>query len=311
MLYVIVASVQKTMDPLSEVFSLLDIQSAATSRLETAGAWAVRFPPKPSLKFHAVLRGGCWITLPGESPCRLEAGDTFLLANSPAFVLASDPQQEVEEASQVFAQLQSNVYRLGGDENILLGGGFVFESGNAQLLLDALPPFMLIPVKEPEAVILRSTLNMLDKELENTQMGSSLMTRRLADILLVQVLRAYVNLQGATKAGWIGALSDRRIGAALNSIHADVAHHWKVSELASIATMSRSGFAVRFKELVGLSPLDYVLRWRMRLAYDALRKNESSIASLAGRLGYASESAFSNAFKRVFGQAPTRYRPGR
>ena len=286
------------MDPLSEVFSLLDIQSAATSRLETAGAWAVRFPPKPSLKFHAVLRGSCWITLPGESPCQLEAGDTFLLANSPAFVLASDPQQAVEEASQVFAQLQSNIYHLGGDENVLLGGGFVFESGNAQFLLDALPPFLLIPAKEPEALVLRGILRMLDKELENTQMGSSLMTRRLGDILLVQVLRAYVNSHGPIKAGWIGALSDRRIGAALSAIHADVGHQWTVGELASVARMSRSGFAVRFKELVGISPLDYVLRWRMQLARDALHKNDGSIASLAGRFGYASESAFSNAFKR-------------
>jgi transcriptional regulator GlxA family with amidase domain len=138
-------------------------------------------------------------------------------------------------------------------------------------------------------------------------MGASLMTRRLADILLVQALRAYVAVHGADSAGWIGALNDRRIGAALNLMHGDVGHNWKVNELASAVGMSRSGFALRFKELVGIPPLDYLMRWRMQLARDALRRDESSVASLAVKLGYASESAFGNAFKRIFGRAPKRY----
>lgn len=306
-----VESVQNYMDPLSEVFSLLEMQSAATSRLEAGGAWALRFPGKPYLKFHAVLRGQCWLTLPNQPPCRLDTGDTFLLANSPPFVLSNDLSLEADDAARLFAPTRSNIYRHGGDDTVLLGGGFVFQSDNTQLLLDTLPAFIHIPAREPEAVTLRRTLETLDEELGTAQMGASLVTRRLADILLVQALRAYVTLHGVDSAGWIGALKDRRIGTALNLMHADVRHNWEVGELAAAVNMSRSGFAARFKELVGLPPLEYLLRWRMQLAREALRRNEGTISSLATRLGYASESAFGNAFRRVHGRAPKRYWSGR
>jgi AraC-like DNA-binding protein len=296
-----------TLDPLSEVFSLLDVRSAATSRLEAGDAWALRFPAKPSLKFHAVLRGKCWISLPGRDPCLLDAGDTFLLANSPPFVLAHDPSEPPEDAVQLFGETRSNLYRYRGDDTVLLGGRFIFGSANARLLLDALPPFMLIPSRKSAASILRSTLEVLDSELTANQMGSSLMIRGLADILLVQALRAYVHLHGPNGPGWLGALNDRHVGAALVLMHTRVGHHWKVSDLAAAVGMSRSAFAARFKELVGIPPLEYLLAWRMQLAREALRQNHNSVASIAATLGYSSESAFGNAFKRAFGRPPKRY----
>lgn len=296
------------MDPLSEVFSLLDMQSAATSRLEAGDAWALSFPGKPYLKFHAVLRGQCWLTLAGQPPCQLNAGDTFLLANAPPFILSSDPRMEAKDAAQLFAETHSNIYRHRGDDTILLGGGFVFRSDNARLLLDVLPAFIHIPAQDPAAAVLRRTLETLNEELGTPLMGTSLVTSRLADILLVQALRAYVAMHGDNVAGWIGALKDRRIGTALNLMHGEVSRDWKVDELAFAVGMSRSGFALRFKELVGTPPLAYLLNWRMQLAREALRQNEGTIGSLATRLGYASESAFGNAFRRVHGRPPKRYR---
>ena len=298
------------MDPLSEVFSLLDVQSVRATRLEAGGAWALRFPTRPFLKFVAVLRGQCWITIQGQPPCGLEVGDTFLLADAPPYIVASDPTQTPEDGIALFDWERSKIARHGGDSTVMLGGGFVFRAGAAQALLGALPSFIHIPAKDAAAAVLRSTLLLLDEELENGQMGSSLMTRRLADILFVQALRAYVAVHGAGNAGWIGALNDRRMGAALRLMHGDVGRDWKVGELAAAVGMSRSGFAFRFKELVGVPPLDYLKRWRMQLARDALRRGEGSVGSLAARFGYASESAFGNAFKRVFGRAPRRYWAG-
>lgn len=130
-------------------------------------------------------------------------------------------------------------------------------------------------------------------------MGTSLVTSRLADILFVHALRAYVAMHGDNGAGWIGALKDRWVGTALNLMHGDVSRDWKVDELASAVGMFRSGFALRFKELVGIPPLAYLLNWRMQLARAALRQNEGTIGSLATRFGYASESAFGNAFRGV------------
>lgn len=294
------------MDPLSDVFSLLDIQTARCTRLEAGGAWALRFPAKPALKFVAVLRGQCWITLPHAEPSRLVGGDTFLLANVPPYVLANDRQKTPEDGIALFDWEHSDTALHGGSDTVLLAGSFAYEPSDAGLLLQALPPFMHIAADSPAAPILRGTLEILDREIRSDRMGASLVTRRLADVLLVQALRAHVAMAGPEGTGWIGALADPKIGAALRLLHGDAARHWTVAELARAVGMSRSSFALRFKTLVGMPPLDYLLRWRMRLARSFLRRNDT-VASVASRLGYASESAFGNAFKRVHGRAPKRY----
>lgn len=112
----------------------------------------------------------------------------------------------------------------------------------------------------------------------------------------------------ARSVGWLGALGDDRVGAALRAMHADVAHRWTLEELASVAGMSRSAFAASFKSLVGSAPLEYLIHWRMSLARDALRHDTRSISDLAFATGYASESAFSTAFRRVVGASPTQFR---
>ncbi len=297
-------------DPLSDVFSLVDLRSARCTRLEAGGRWAWRFPAKPALKFAAVLRGECWITLPGDPPCRLAAGDTFLLANAPPYVLANDPGRAPGDGLLLFDGARATTARHGGDDTVLVGGSFVVDGGSAQLLLDSLPTFFRVPSTAPAAAVLRATLRILDAELADAQVGRSLMTRRLADILLVQVLRAYAAEYGVAGAGWVGALTEPRIGAALGAMHRDPGRGWTVAELASAAGMSRSGFALRFTRLVGRPPLEYLRQWRMQRARALLRHRGVTVASLAAQLGYASESAFGHAFKRVFGRAPKRYWAG-
>ncbi|WP_037071408.1 AraC family transcriptional regulator [Rhizobium sp. CF142] len=294
-------------DPLSDMFSLVDIESARCTRFEVGGQWAFRFPPKSALKFVAVIRGECWIILPGEPPFALAAGDTFLLANAPDYVIANDLQSEPEDGIAFFDWEHSNIARHGGDETALIGGSFVIGGGNAQLLLDALPPFIHIPAGDRAAAVLCGTLATLDDELGAGEMGSTLMTRRMGDILLVQALRAHVARVGPENAGWIGALGNPVIGKAISLVHNDPGYRWTVGELASRTGMSRSAFAQRFRDLVGIAPLDYVTRWRMHRAREALRRRQATVAGLAASLGYSSESAFGNAFKRVFGRAPKRY----
>jgi len=300
-------------DPLSDVLDLVQLESVATARLEAGGAWVLRFPAKPYLKFNAVLKGHCWITVDGQAPRRLDSGDTFLMSGAPGFVLSAAPCAAGEHAgdgAQLFADAMrghSKCVRYGGAETILVGGGFVFSAASAPLLLDVLPAFLHLPGGSDAAAILRGTLALLDTELDGDMPGASVMARRLADILLVQALRAYVALHGADGAGWMGALGDRRIGAALRQMHGDLARNWSVAELAAHAGMSRSGFALRFRQLVGSGPLAYLARWRMLVARSRLRTAGTQVAVPAAQLGYASESAFGAAFKRHFGSAPRRY----
>jgi AraC-like DNA-binding protein len=121
------------------------------------------------------------------------------------------------------------------------------------------------------------------------------------------MLRAHAD-QSGRPAGWLGALNDDRIGAALRAMHADVARRWTLTELAGISHMSRSAFAAAFRSQVGTAPLDYLIQWRMSLARDALRRGTRSISELAAATGYESESAFSTAFRRVVGSSPKRFR---
>lgn len=298
--------VQIMIDALSDLFSLIDVRSARCTRFEAGGDWSFGFPAKPALKFVAVLHGACWIMLPGEAPRQLIAGDTFLLAEAPAYVLASDPERRPEDGLSAFDWEHSDVARHGEPETVLVAGAFVFEALPARLLLDSLPSFTLIPAQDPTSAVLRGLLQLLDHEIRAEQIGAAVVMERLAEILLIQVLRGHVARQDPAVTGWIGAAADPRIGKALNLIHSDIAHDWRVDELARAVGMSRSAFAAAFKARAGAPPLDYLLRWRMQVAREALRQG-GTVAAVAEKVGYASESAFGAAFKRVYGCAPKRY----
>lgn len=162
---------------------------------------------------------------------------------------------------------------------------------------------------------MRTTLNLLDAEMGRHRMGSARVASCLSEVLVVEAIRAYMheNKEAHTQAhiSWIGALGDRHIGAALALMHGDVAHAWTVAELALRVGMSRSAFSSRFSQTVGQAPLHYLTQWRMLLAHRLLAETGLDIAHVAERVGYQSPSAFSHAFKRMFGAAPRRLvRPG-
>ena len=294
------------MDPLSEVFSLINIRGARCTRFEASGRWSYRFPAKPAVKFGAVLAGDCWIDFGEGQRHQLAAGDCFLLANAPSYVLANDDHILSEDGLAAFDWAQSDVARHEGNDTVLIAGTFSFEESDADLLLDSLPTFLLIPSRNASATVVRSTLAILDIEIKGTQIGAAVLTDRLVDILLVQVLRAALIQDDGDNLGWISALADPRIGRAIGLMHGDAAYPWSLETLAASVAMSRSAFSKRFKSLVGLAPLDYLLRWRMRLARNALRRG-STVATVASKVGYSSESAFGHAFKRIYGIAPRRY----
>lgn len=294
------------MDPLSEVFSLINIRGARCTRFEASGRWSYRFPAKPAVKFGAVLAGDCWIDFGEGQRHQLAAGDCFLLANAPSYVLANDDHILSEDGLAAFDWAQSDIARHEGNDTVLIAGTFSFEESDADLLLDSLPTFLLIPSRNASATVVRSTLAILDIEIKGTQIGAAVLTDRLVDILLVQVLRAALIQDDGDNLGWISALADPRIGRAIGLMHGNAAYPWSLETLAASVAMSRSAFSKRFKSLVGLAPLDYLLRWRMRLARNALRRG-STVATVASEVGYSSESAFGHAFKRIYGIAPRRY----
>lgn len=294
------------MDPLSQVFSLLNVRAARCTRFEASGNWSYRFPAKPALKFGAILRGECWMDFGVGPRHQLTAGDSFLLANAPSYVLANDERAFPEDGIAMFDWEHSDVARHEGDDTIMVAGSFSFDTSDAELLLDALPRFLLIPGQHPSAAVIRTTLQIITPEIMGPQIGAAILTDRLVDVLLILVLRAALDQDRSKDFGWIGALTDPRIGKAIGLMHNNAAHPWTLEMLCSAVAMSRSAFSKRFRSLVGHAPLDYLLRWRMRIARDLLRCG-STVAAAALHVGYSSESAFRHAFKRLYGYSPKRY----
>ena len=296
-------------DPLSDILALLRPKSVETYGIVSGGEWALDFPRAyQGIKFGAVARGGCWLRVQGPAAAvRLEEGDCYLLTGQPYWI-GSDPDLMGADASIVFADLKSRMARYGeSDDTFLVGGRLTFDESHAVLLTGILPAAMHIPAAAEEAPVLRWTLKQLARELSDIRPGGALMAEHLGHILFINVLRAHMAREGAGAPGWLRGLADPRIGRALRALHMEPAAQWTLERLAGEARMSRTAFALHFKLLVGRPPLDYLLRWRMRLAARALLDQPARLAEIARSVGYQSESAFSTAFKRVMGCAPKHY----
>lgn len=298
------------MDPLSDVLSLLRIRNYHSATLSLGGDWAFTFPKREGIKFTAVVKGSCWLLVDGEQePQRLHQGDCFLMTRGMPFSLYSDISQPVMNSDGHFKTLAADELALhyGGDDVQLVGGRFDFSGVPTQLLLSSLPSLVHVQANEPQASILRWALERFTTELQQKRPGRSLMNEHLAHLMLVEVLRTHLATLDSTGIGWFYGLADRNLCIALSAIHATPAHRWSVQELAQLASMSRSAFALRFKQVVGAAPMEYLTYWRMLLASDRLKNTDDSVSTIAFSLGYESESAFSTAFKRVMSQSPRHY----
>jgi len=301
------------MDPLSDVLSLLKPRSYNCGGFDVGGDFAMRFPRHEGIKCYAVVSGECWLAVEGvpEALC-LTAGDCFVLPRGWPFRLATDLGVTPLDAAAFFSAPRRNggiVSVNGGGSCFLVGGHFLLSGSHAGILLGALPPIVHIR-KEPDKAAMRWSMERMMQELREPQPGGSLVAQHLAYMILVQALRLHLaeGLKGGV--GWLFALADQQMSAAIDAMHDDPAHRWTLQELAARAGMSRSTFALKFKQTVGESAMEYLTRWRMLLAGDRLMSTGDPISAIALSLGYESESAFSTAFKRVMGCSPRQYSRG-
>ncbi|MGO4813398.1 AraC family transcriptional regulator [Cupriavidus sp. 2MCAB6] len=298
------------MDPLSDVLSLLRIQSYLSATLSAGGAWAIEFPAQEGIKFSAVGRGSCWLLVDGEpEPLQLREGDCFLLTRGKSFTLASDPTIQPIDSRAIVQRIAADelVWHCGGDDVVIFGGRFAFAGEPAALLIGTLPPLAHINEGSSQAMVLRWALERFTEELRDRQPGRSRMAEHLAHLMFVEILRVHLKATSQSGSGWLAALSDRNLSRVVGAMHAAPANRWSVEDFARVAGMSRSAFAYRFKQVVGVAPMEYLTRWRMLVAGDRLRHTDEHISSIAYSLGYDSESAFSTAFKRVMSCSPRQY----
>jgi AraC-like DNA-binding protein len=297
------------MDPLSDVLSLLKPQSYSSGGFEVGGDLAIQWPKHPGIKCYAIISGQCWLSVEGvPDPVLLTAGDCFLLPRGLPFCLATDLSLEPVDFHAFLTALKNDdaISPNNGKGHYLVGGHFILTGSHADILLKSLPPIVHIR-KESDKAAMRWSLERMKEELRNPQPGGSLIAQQLAYMMLIQALRLHLADGAKGGVGWLFALADQQMCVAITCMHDDPGHPWTLQKLAERIGMSRSIFALRFKETVGATPMEYLTRWRMLLAGDRLKYSDDSLSLIASSLGYESESAFGKAFRRVMGCSPRQY----
>jgi len=296
------------MDPLSEVIRQARPRSVTVGATDVGGDIAIRFPAHQGAFLYCLESGHCWLQVDGDAACtRLHAGDCVVLPSGRPFLLASDLDLPPIDAAVVFdGRPNGSVATYNGGGCMMFAAHFEFESGFSRFLFGNLDPVVRVSEAQARAT-LRCAIDQMIDELQRGRPGCEIVVDHLAQIALVKILRFHSSEVAHTRPGWLYALADSRMGAAISAMHDAPSRRWSVASLARVSAMSRTAFATRFKSTVGQAPMDYLTRLRMLMAAKRLAEPGARVSVVAQELGYESESSFSAAFKRVMELPPRRY----
>lgn len=297
-------------DPLGEVLQLLQLSGVLYCNAELTDPWGIEVPALPGvMNVEVVTSGHCWIEVDGQAPVFMPEGSLVLIPRGLRHRLRGNPGDRTTRLEEI------PVERIGDRfENMRFGGGgrgtrityygVRFDPYLADRLIRLLPDMLHLRTHVDDGGWLHGTIRFIAQEARQRLPGSETVITRLADILVIQAIRTWIEQVRDEERGWIAALHDRRIGKAMSLMHRRPEHDWRVETLAREIGMSRSGFAARFTALVGEPVLQYLTGLRMRYAHRELRQTSDTLARIAERVGYRSEPAFNRAFKRVMGVPP-------
>lgn len=297
------------MDALSDVLSLLKLHRYGCGGFDVGGEYCLQFVKPPGIKCYAVVSGQGWLSVDGvPEPIQLTTGDCFLLPRGRSFLVTSDLSLPLIDALAYRAMAKKMTMDPSSNDSncYMVGGHFALSGNHANILLGMLPPVVHLQ-KESDRAVLRWSIARMMEELREPLPGGQLIIQHIAQMMLVQSLRLHLaqGLNGGV--GWLFALAHKQMGAAINALHEAPGYHWTLQDMAERAGMSRSTFALKFKAMVGKSPMEYLTFWRMQLAGDKLVNSSDPVSVISLALGYESEAAFSTAFKRVIGCSPRQY----
>lgn len=294
------------MDPLSDVIALLRPSTAISKPISAKGSWGVRYAAHDAPGFTLVLAGEAWLTFDRQEPLRLGQGDFLLLPTTPAFCLSSEPGVRCEPVEPRMEEVRHGEQH-GDPDFVALGGSFAFERVNLPLLLSLLPGRIHIPASEGRTTQFGRLIDLLADECAADYPGKALILRRLLEALLIETLRWRGVGSEQAPSGILNGMRDPALARVLRAVHANVRAGWTVAGLAGVAGMSRSAFSARFSEVIGCAPIEYLARWRMAIAKDALVSGAKPLDQIADEIGYESASAFSTAFRKRLGCPPGQF----
>ena len=298
-------------DPLGETLHMLRLTGTLYCRGEFTAPFSIEVPELEGvMTFLVVTSGRCWLQVEDQEARLLNQGNLALIPHGVPHVVSSQPDLRAQPLFDLPVEKISERYECmrhggGGELTQTMYGVIRFDDIAAQHLLRLLPSTIHIDAWHDDAGgWLQSTLRFIASEAASLKPGGETVITRLADIVVIQAIRSWLEHSPEANQGWLGALRDRQIGQALALIHKAPARDWGVASLANAVAMSRSAFSARFTQMVGMSPGKYLTLWRMQLARTRLIDSEDPVSAIASDLGYQSEAAFCRAFKRVFDVSP-------
>ncbi len=313
------------MDALSDVLRAVRLTGALFFDVQASEPWVAETPPGPSIvgrifpgadhlvSYHVVTHGSCWATLAGEAPIRLSTGDIVVFPHGDPHAMSSRPGMHAAPALELYQRTAETqlpfAMALGSSqaESARFVCGFLgCDARPFNPLLAALPKVIHISAQAGGAI--GAFVQVAVAEARERRPGGECVLSHLSELMFVDAVRRYLETLPPGQIGWLAALREPFVGRALAALHGRPAHDWTLESLSREAGLSRTSLAERFTEYVGLPPMQYLANWRMQRAATELRAGTDSIAEVAARVGYASDAAFSRAFKKALGVPPSQWR---
>lgn len=299
------------MDSISNILSLLRPYEQGLAALDASGEWSFELLGKDGIKLAIVQKGDCWIiTDDNHSPVHLNESDCFIINGHRRFIVTSNPQLTPMSSNNIMNDIYLDkiaVYN-GGGEVFISSGCFLFCGNYISAILETLPTLIYLSKDSNQSKYIDPLFTWIINELSNEQLGGRLATINLFQLILLQVFRNSLEITHSPQKRWGLSLNDKKLAPAIQAIHANPTHQWRLSELANLSNMSRTSFSQRFKSVIKMTTMEYITLNRMLIAAERLENSSDNVSSIAFSLGYKSESAFMIAFKRVMRFTPTQYR---
>lgn len=317
-------------DVLSDVLSSVRFRGAVFFDVHATSPWAAAAPPAAQIaravmpgadhvmEFHVLMAGTCWARVEGAPAVQLHEGDVVVFPRGDSHVIASEPNLPgiVDESmferppgTELPLRVSLNVPTRGRADAHVLCGFFGCDARPFNPLLGCLPRILTAHVSDTRpGDALRTLVRLAATESRARAPGSDLVVSKLTELMFVEVVRRYIASERSIGPGWLAGLRDHQIARAIERVHADPGANWTIERLARAAGMSRSAFAQRFADTMGVPPMQYVTTWRMQVASDRLADGRVSLAEIGSAVGYASEAAFLRAFKKTVGTSPGVFR---
>lgn len=293
-------------DLLDDVLNTIRLNGTIYFQKQFTGDWGLTTPPTPYKKFQIIVQGECWLQASFlEAPILLRSGDIAAFPHGSPYQLSARPDSVCMPIDKLLATMDREP--TGEVGTTIIFGHVEFTRDFNHPFMSNLPDLIHISAGDDQLDMLRAVANLIIAEASLPLPGSSSIARRLAEVLHLHMLRAYVLTQKGA-GSFPAVFNEPSIYESLRLIHHQLATNWTLEQIAAQVHLSRTAFATRFRDMMGMPPMRYITMWRMQKARELLETTNHPLLAVALHVGYGSEAAFSRAFQHEFDETPGRYR---